>query len=243
MPAARSVRIVGDVVLRPAKPWTPTVHALLRHLHAEGLPVPEPLGIDGGVERVRLVPGDGGEDAWAHQTTTRSVASAGRLLRRIHDATRGWEPPPHAVWSVPPEGGDVICHGDPQPGNMSWRDGVAVGLFDWDAARPAPPLSDVAYALEWLTPFSTDPAGLHARGPTADVDRRSRIDALLDGYGWDGPIAVVDAVLARQQRAIDEVLHLGARGQEPHATWVAEGWPARWASKLRDTESLRSAVG
>jgi Ser/Thr protein kinase RdoA (MazF antagonist) len=242
MPAARVVRVEGDIVIRPAKPWTPTVHALLRHLRAEGLPVPAPLGIADGVERVTLVPGDAGDAAWAHQATTSAVASAGRLLRRIHDATRDWDPPVGAVWSVPAEGGDVICHGDPQPPNMAWRDGVAVGLFDWDAARPAAPLSDVAYALEWSTPFSMDPAGLRMRGLTAEVDRRSRIDALLDGYGWEGPIDVVDAVLARQQRAIDEVVHLGRQGHEPHAAWVAAGWPARWRSKLRETESLRACV-
>lgn len=242
MSAARTVRVEGDVVLRPAKPWTPTVHALLRHLHAAGLPVPEPLGIAACVERVTLVPGDAGDAAWAHQGSTASVASTGRLLRRVHDATRSWDPPADAVWSVPAESGDVICHGDPQPPNMTWRDGVAVGLFDWDAARPAAPSSDVAYALEWSTPFSTDLDGLHARGLTAEVDRRARIHALLDGYGWEGPLDVVDAVLARQQRAIDEVVHLGRLGHEPHATWVAAGWPARWTAKLAVTESLRASV-
>ncbi len=38
---------VGDTVRRAAGPWTPTIHALLRHLRASGLSmVPEPLGID-----------------------------------------------------------------------------------------------------------------------------------------------------------------------------------------------------
>ena len=39
------VRIVGRTVVRPARPWTPSVHALLRHLRARGLhhEVPEPL--------------------------------------------------------------------------------------------------------------------------------------------------------------------------------------------------------
>lgn len=239
---AREVEVDGDVVRRPRKPWTPTVHALLRHLHDEGLPVPEPLAVDEHHEFVRLVPGDGGDAAWPHQTTTAAVASAGALLRQVHDATRRWTPPAWAEWAVPAEGGSVVCHGDPQPRNTAWRDGRAVGLFDWDVARPAEPISDVAYALEWFAPFDDDVQQLRQRGLGPEVDRRARIDALLDGYRWDGPIEVVDAVLARQQRAIDEVVWLGRAGHEPQASWVAAGWPDRWSAKLLVTERLRASA-
>jgi hypothetical protein len=239
----RSIEIRGDIVRRPLKPWSVTVQTLLAHLHGKGLPVPEPLGFDGDAEFVRLVPGDAGVDAWRHQTTLHGVASAGSLLRRVHDATREWEPPTDAIWAASEAGGPVICHGDPQPANFAWRAGSAVGLFDWDDARPAEAISDVAYALEWLTPFETDPDELARRGFGDDLDRRARIDAFLDGYRWDGPISVVDEVLHRQRRAIDEVVHQGEAGHEPAATWVAEGRPERWrASKLRVTESLRAAV-
>ena len=227
---------------RPRKPWTSTIHSLLQHLNAEGLPVPEPLGVDEHVEYVRLVPGDGGDQAWAHQITLDAVASAGALLRRVHDATVTWEPPSWAVWAIPAEGRAVICHGDPQPGNLAWRAGVAVGIFDWDVARPAERVSDIAYALEWFAPFVSDPAVLQHRGLPHDVDRRARIDALLDGYGWRGTISVVDEVLRRQRRAIDEVVWLGAAGHEPQASWVADGWPERWSTKLLVTESLRAFV-
>lgn len=57
----RRVSIRGDIVRRPSAPWTETVHSLLGHLFAAGLPVPEPLGIEGAVELVRLVPGAAGE--------------------------------------------------------------------------------------------------------------------------------------------------------------------------------------
>ncbi|AMM21638.1 hypothetical protein AX769_17685 [Frondihabitans sp. PAMC 28766] len=147
------------------------------------------------------------------------------------------------MWAVPPEGSSVICHGDPQPANIAWRGCMAVGLFDWDVARPAEPISDVAYALEWFTPFDVDPESLGHRGLTAAPDRRARAAALLEGYGWEDRLDVVDAVLRRQQRAIDEVVWLGASGNEPQASWVAEGWPRRWADKLTVTESLRSSLG
>ncbi len=38
---------VGDTVRRAAGPWTPTIHALLRHIRAAGFSAgPEPLGMD-----------------------------------------------------------------------------------------------------------------------------------------------------------------------------------------------------
>ncbi|MCK9905075.1 phosphotransferase [Frankia sp. Cpl3] len=238
----RRVEILGDVVVRPRMPWTSTVHDLLRFLVAEGLPVPNPVGLDDRTERVQIVPGDAGQRAWPHQVHVDGVRSAGRLLRRVHDVAAAWTPPPDAVWSVPFEPSEVICHGDPQPANMAWVNGAAVGLFDWDAARPAPRISDVVYALEWLAPFERDPVELARRGFETAPDRRARITAFLDGYGWDEPFDVIAAVLTRQQQAIDEVMHLGAAGYEPQATWVEDGWPDRWLTKLDVTRSLSSEV-
>jgi hypothetical protein len=218
------------------------VQALLRHLVDEGLPVPEPLGTDERAEYVRLVPGDAGPAAWPHQVELDGVASAGTLLRRVHDATARWTPPADVVWSVPAESDELICHGDPQPANLAWSGGRAVGLFDWDAARPAGRISDIAYALEWFTPFEVDPDELARRGFVGQPARRGRVAAFLEGYGWEEPIEVVAAVLARQQLAIDEVVHLGAAGCEPQATWVAQGWPTRWRAKLDVTRSLAHTI-
>ncbi|MBF5082370.1 phosphotransferase [Quadrisphaera sp. INWT6] len=211
------------------------------------MPVPEPLSLDGAVETVRLVAGDAGQECWPHQLGLEGVASAGHLLRRVHEASRTWVPPADAVWAVPEEpavsGSErVICHGDAQPANFAWSGGVAVGLFDWDSARPAPACSDVAYALEWLAPFEDDPQELARRGFADVPDRRGRVRAFLDGYGWAEPLDVVGAVVHRQQLAIEEVVHLGRAGHEPHASWVAQGWPARWRSKLVTTRRLAHQV-
>lgn len=238
MTEERSIRILDGVVRRPVKPWTPTIQSLLGHLHDRGLPVPEPHGFDREHEYVGLVPGDAGPDAWPHQATLDGVRSAGTLLRTIHDATADWRPPADAVWSVPHAGGTVICHGDPQPANMAWRDGSAVGLFDWDAARPGEPRDDIAYALLWLAPFEADPAELRRRGFTAVPDRRARIAAFLAGYGWHRPFEVLNQVLRRRVQAIDEVVWLGHRGHQPQAGWVADGWPARWRHQLDEIRTL-----
>lgn len=238
----RRIEIVDGVVRRPVKPWTATVQALLGHLFGLGLPVPEPLGYDDRLEYVRLVEGDAGQAAWPHQVDLGGVRSAGALLRAVHDATRDWQPPADAVWSVPHRSGPVICHGDPQPANLTWRSGRAVGLFDWDAARPADPLDDVAYALIWLTPFTSDPAELERRGLPRAPDRRARADAFLDGYGWADPLDVAEAAVRRHELAIDEVVWLGERGHQPHADWVAEGWPARWREGLPAMRALRDEL-
>ncbi len=232
----RVVRIRGEIVLRPRKPWTPTVHALLAHLHARGLPVPEPLGYDDREEQVRLVPGAAGTDAWPHQLGLDGVRSAGVLLRQVHEATLDWRPPAGARWSVPSAGGPVVCHGDPQPANFAWRGGRAVGLFDWDGARPAAPMSDVAYGLLWFTPVNADEAEVRSRGFVGPPDRRARAEAFLDGYGWSDPVDVVDAAVTRHAQAVAEVELLGAEGHQPHAGWVAAGWPDRWRA---DLDSLR----
>jgi len=243
----REVRVVDGIVHRPAKPWTATIHDLLRHLLTAGLPVPEPVGLDDAVETVRLVPGDAGQDCWPHQLDLSGVASAGHLLRQVHEATRTWTPPAEPIWAVPEEPSiqgqmRVMCHGDAQPANFAWSGGVAVGLFDWDSARPAPPLSDVAYALEWLAPFEDDPEELLRRGFVGEPDRGQRVRAFLDGYGWAEPLEVVEAVVRRQQLAIDEVVHLGRAGHEPHVSWVAQGWPKRWQSKVVVTRRLAPQI-
>src|SRR5918911_1946912 len=87
---------VGDTVRRAAGPWTPTIHAFMRHLRACGFEaVPEPLGIDDrGREIISLLPGAPAtyplpDFAWTDATLT---AVAG-TLRAFHDASVGFTPP------------------------------------------------------------------------------------------------------------------------------------------------------
>ncbi|WP_396136875.1 MULTISPECIES: phosphotransferase [unclassified Amycolatopsis] len=53
--------------------------------------------------------------------------------------------------------GEVVCHGDFGPWNVVWRGDQPVGILDWDYARPAPRLHDVAYALEYVARSATTP--------------------------------------------------------------------------------------
>jgi thiamine kinase-like enzyme len=69
------------------------------------------------------------------------------FLRQYHQAVAGYRPPPGSRWSGgvgTAAAGEVVCHGDFGPWNgVWWGDGI-VGLIDFDHARPAWPLSDVA---------------------------------------------------------------------------------------------------
>jgi aminoglycoside phosphotransferase (APT) family kinase protein len=232
------VTFVDDLVLRPVRPWTPTIHAFLEHLRGEGLTsVPEPVGIEGDVEAVRVIPGDSGADAWQHQVGEEGVRSAARLLREVHEASRGFARSDRATWALPPQpGADVVCHGDPGPWNMVWDGPRAIGLIDWDLAHPAPAMSDVAYALEYFTPFRSDElacddsGGHHFPSPP---DRRARLSAFASAYGLESAVGLVDRVIDRQSLTITHVQDLAERHVQPQARWVEEGYLDDLRGRLR----------
>jgi hypothetical protein len=241
--AERAIEIEGEVVRRPAHAWTPTVHALLRHLRSAGLDcVPEPRGISGGTETLSYLPGRSGRDGWFAQHPVEGLQSAARLLRRIHDASAGWEPPAEAVWAAPPVSGDdlVLCHGDPGPWNFVWDDHEAVGLIDWDFAHPGPRLDDVAYALRWFAPARSDELALEWHHFPVVPDRALRIRAFLEAYGDLPAFDHAEAIAARMGATIAIGTALAEAGIEPQRTWRAEGHfeeekeEVRWVREHRD---------
>ena len=223
----RRIRIGDGVVTRPATAATPTIHAYLRHLRARGLEaeVPEPLGLTDGVERLGYVEGESGRAGWFASHDDAGLRSAARLLRRLHDAGAGWEPPDDAVWGAHPVAGldPVFCHGDPGPWNFVWRGQEAVALLDWDFLHPGPRLDDVAYALRWFAPLRSDEHALDWHHFPAVPDRRARVATYLAAYGDLPPFDLVTEVTATMRRTRDRMAELAAAGVEPQRTWVAEG--------------------
>ena len=218
----RPVELSGETVTRPAGPQSRTVHAFLRHLRDKGLDcVPEPLSLTDGTEVLRFIDGESGGDGWRHQHDERGLRSAARLLRRIHDASADWVPPPDAVFDAPPTttGGDVFAHGDPGPWNFVWRDGEAVALLDWDYLHPATQLDDVAYALLWFAPMRDDDATLEWHHFPTVPDRRARIDAFLDAYGQ--PVPVLDPSTGNLEReALLDLIRLFYRQEQKEPTQI-----------------------
>lgn len=241
----RPVAVTDNVVTRPAGKHTATVHAYLRHLRAQGLEcVPEPLGVEDGIESLRFIDGDDGGQGWYHQHTDQGLTSAARLLRRIHDAGASWTPPDGAVWGAPAvEGGDnVVCHGDPGPWNFVWRDNQAVALIDWDYLHPAPRVSDVAYALRWFAPLRSDVHALEWHHFPEVPDRAARVRTFVEAYGDLPPFDVVDTVTDRIRSVTTLMCDLAARGIEPQSTWVADGAAERELEEIQWIEEHREML-
>src|SRR5947207_15074862 len=151
---------VGDTVRRNVGPWTPAVHALLRHLEYVGFTgAPRALGID---ERNREVlsylDGEcGSYPLGPDWVTDDALVAVATMLRMFHDAQFGFRPPPGAVWrsfGPPPPDTEVICHHDAAPHNVIWRPDGTLALIDFDLASPGARIYDVAYAAwPWVARF------------------------------------------------------------------------------------------
>ncbi|MEU9310412.1 aminoglycoside phosphotransferase family protein [Streptomyces sp. NPDC048256] len=226
--AHRRVVRIGDTVHRPVQPWTPTIHALLSHLEKVGFAgAPRPLGIDDkGREVLTCIEGESGPRGWAKVVDGQGLRNFALLLRDYHDACEGFSPPPGATWAMgagSPGADEVVCHGDFGPWNVVWQGDRPVGIIDWDFARPAPRLHDVAYALEYVAPFRDDAECLRWLRHPAPPDRRLRLEHFCGAYGLDSTVGVVDAVIAGQRANADLVRRLAEQGHEPQATWAADG--------------------
>ncbi|WP_202971144.1 phosphotransferase [Saccharothrix sp. ALI-22-I] len=172
---------VGSTVRRPTGPWTPNVHRLLEHLAPLGI-APVAHGVDGrGREVLSYLEGEVGHPPLADELRTDEVLVAvARMARRLHDASAAlasvvddWQFP--ALSPV-----EVICHNDLAPYNMVFRDGLPVGVFDFDGARPGPRWWDIAYTIYCLVPLSPE------FGTPADQWRRAKLFCAAYGMPVDG---------------------------------------------------------
>jgi acetyl-CoA acetyltransferase len=177
----------GDVVLRETGPWAPAVHALLRHLEAAGFDAaPRVVGSgfdETGRETLSFVPGDvAARGPW----TEEGSAGIAMLLRRLHEATADFRPPPDAIWrpwfgrelGTP----DIIGHCDAAPWNIVSRDGLPIALIDWEVAGPVERLTEVAMAA-WTNCqlYDDEVAALNGLPDAATRFRQARLFA--DAYG------------------------------------------------------------
>ena len=246
-PGRRVVR-VGKTVRRRTSPWTPAVHALLRHLEAVDFPyAPRVLGIDEqNREILSYIEGESGADGWAAIVPEDGLASFARLLRTYHDAVCRFHCPTDTVWAVgkgAPGDGELVCHNDFGPWNVVWRDGVPVGLLDWDFAAPGPAIDDVAYALEYAAPFRDDETALRWLRYERTPDRCHRIEIFAASYGLSSTAGLgdlVDHVARRQRSDAARVKLLAELGMEPQASWVAAGMLAQLEARAVWTEQHRA---
>jgi Phosphotransferase enzyme family len=193
----------GDRIWRPMGPWSPAVHEYLRHLELAGFGgAPRVLGIEGDREVLTHIEGEVAADPqWqpghghrlpAYTRTDEALTAAARLLRDLHDAAAGWVPASTRYRSHPhpPLPGEIICHGDLGPWNTVYRAGLPVAFIDWDAARPADPLTDLADAAWAFVPLAP-PGQLAEAGFERPEDMPARLRRFVTGYGLADPAAIL----------------------------------------------------
>jgi hypothetical protein len=208
---------VGDTVRRTTGPWTPGVHALLRHLERSGFDgAPRVLGIDAeGREILSYIEGfvpyapDVPSEIWSDH----ALARAAMILRAYHNAVRSFEPPPDARWRycpAAPTSGDVVCHNDVAPWNTVYREHLPVSFIDWDFAAPAPAIWDVAYAAWRFVPLYYD--GIPASGEVDVAECARRLRLFCDEYALEDRSGLLDAIQARQQVMYETIRDWGQAG-------------------------------
>ena len=222
-PSAGVVR-VGDTVRRPAGRSAQAVRSLLLHLEAVGFEgAPRFLGTDEqGRDVLTFLDGDvplPPYPSWA--LTDSALDELGRLVRRFHEATAGFDAASVPGWSgewADPRGGPVICHNDLFPENVVLRDGHVVGLIDFAEAGPGRPFWDLAIAAQEWAPLHAPGARLHHPD---DLDGVRRTALLLHAYGIDPDRAedFVDVVAEERVQQLGNVREMVAAGAEPWTTF------------------------
>jgi hypothetical protein len=204
----------GEVLYRPARSTTSTVHRVLGHVRGEGFEqVPEPLGFDPrGREMVSFLPGrvhDRLPSAWRNREFLGSVA---RWIRRFHDASATYVSGPRDRWMLPPRSpAEVVCHGDLAPYNCVVEGDRLVGFIDFDTVHPAPRLWDLAYAVYRFAPLQA-PTNPDSVGTPREQARLAAF--LCREYGTvPGPL-LLDTVVDRIEALLAHMLARAAEGDE-----------------------------
>lgn len=193
---------IGDTVRRQQSRNSACVHRLLRHLEVSGFDAaPRVLGVDeNGREILSFLPGETtfGEELW---TRDAPLVAAANMLRALHDATTTFDWGDAGDWAYAwpnPSERTVVCHNDFAPYNMMFRDGLPVGIIDFDLCGPGPRLRDLAYLAYWLVPLSFGEGEMVAYSEHQRAAEFPRLRLLCDTYGTkdiSGLLAMVSHVL------------------------------------------------
>jgi phosphotransferase family enzyme len=237
----------GDRIWRPLGSWSPAVHEYLRYLESAGFDgAPRVYGTDGSCEVLSYLTGEVAADPhWqpghGHRLPayTRSVAAleaTARLLRRLHEGAAGFVPEQtgYRFHPHPPLPGEIICHGDVGPWNTVYRDGLPVGFIDWDAARPATALADLAAAAWSFVPLAPASQLIEAGFDDPGVMPR-RFAQFVNAYGLADPEVVLPELARCRVVGLEQVIELapdavGAADKLEHTArelrWIDSVLPA-----------------
>ncbi len=241
----------GRTVRRPSRPWTGTVHALLRHLEDVGYAgSPRVVGSGVDAEGYEVLTYVEGTVAHHQPWSDEGIWQVGRLLRDLHAATASFRPPQDAQWqpwwmhSTAP--GAVVGHADAGPWHLVRREGSPVALLDWTLAGPVDPLDEVVSAGWWNAQLHDDDIAERHGLPDA-ASRARQLRLFLDGYGV--PAAAREGFVTRMiEIAVRDCADEAVRARitpdtgDPTALWSL-AWRARSAGwTVRHRRLLERAV-
>jgi hypothetical protein len=259
-------RRVDGVVYRRARPWTATVHTVLRYLAEQGFsaaPRVEGGGLSpDGFETLTYIEGDVVPPAGLSENGAFAV---GALLRSAHDTLRNFTPSGDEAWmpwwgrSLP--GDDwIIGHCDVAPWNLICRNGAPIALVDWDSCGPVALIWEVAHAI-WLNAQLFDDDVAESHGLPSVQERLILARTICDGYGvtlrlrQQLPDAMIEvAMRSAAQESVDSgvtefgyspLKHGLLGGGEPfsgHELAWAMTWRIRSARGLLDHRSALAAA-
>jgi hypothetical protein len=233
---------VGTTVRRHQGPWRVAVHGLLQHLQVQGFDgAPRFLGIDDqDREILSFIPGEVGNyplqpSMWSDV----ALIGAGWLLRRLHDATVGYDPP-DAPWqqiSPDPSLHEVICHNDVAPYNTVFVDGEPRAFIDFDTAGPGPRIWDVAYAAYTFVPLAqfvplADGTTIPYEPTRHAENRRRRLRLLSDSYGLERAGDLMLVVERRLQAMCETLVDRAAQGDAVYQHLIDEGHLAHYQAEV-----------
>ena len=236
---AGAVVRVGDHVLRPSNPHTPSVHRFLRALRAAGFDgASSPLGVDpDGRERLHFIQGDVPVPpfpAWARSDD--ALVSVAELMARFHTASASFDAT-GGTWSqemADPAGGSIVCHNDVCLENVVFRNGRAVGLLDFDFCAPGRPIHDLAQFARMCVPIDDDVNA--PRLGWVDPDRPHRLRLVADAYGvGDGGRVELLEVLDDSMARAGEFVRRRVEAGDPNfiAMWNDMGGAERFERRRR----------
>ena len=232
---------IGDTVRRPTGPWTPGVHALLRHLEQKGFDgSPRVLGIDEeGREVLTFIPGQViHPEHFDRVASDKGLTAVARVIRRFHDAVVDFNSLHRFAWAdwgqAIDRPGELMCHNDLAPYNLINTPDNRWAFIDWDLAAPGTRSWDLACALLTFIP-------LMPVEETASSMVSHRLLLFRDAYGpGDMGPEVIDATVSRCRRAADVIKTLGDKGEPPFARLLKEGHFETWSRAAEFVEGRAS---